>query len=140
MIRKFEKNDIKEVMRIWENENIKAHDFISKDYWKNNYKHVKEILPKSEVYVYVFNEQILGFIGINNNLIEGIFVNENNHNTGIGTALLNKVKESKDNLTLSVYKKNTNSIKFYEKNNFIIINEKVDKNTNEIEYEMLWKR
>lgn len=31
MIRKFEKNDIDEVMKIWKNENIKAHEFISKE-------------------------------------------------------------------------------------------------------------
>ena len=39
----------------------------------------------------------------------------------------------------SVYKKNKNAIKFYEKNNFIIISENIDKNTNEIEYTMNWK-
>ena len=30
MIRRFNKNDINDVMQIWENENIKAHKFISK--------------------------------------------------------------------------------------------------------------
>lgn len=54
MIRKFEKNDINPVMQIWKNENIKAHKFISKEYWKNNYNYVKEILPNAEIYVYVF--------------------------------------------------------------------------------------
>ena len=53
MIRKFEKNDINPVMQIWKNENIKAHKFISKEYWKNNYNYVKEILPNAERYVYV---------------------------------------------------------------------------------------
>lgn len=41
-----------------------------------------------------------------------------------------------ENLTLNVYKKNANAIKFYEKNNFIITSENIDKNTNEIEYRM----
>ena len=49
MIRKFEKNDINPVMQIWKNENIKAHKFISKEYWKNNYNYVKEILPNAEI-------------------------------------------------------------------------------------------
>ena len=105
MIRKFEKNDINDVMRIWEKENIKAHKFISKEYWENNYNYVKEILPNAEIYVYIFKENIVGFIGINENYIEGIFVDTNNQCNGIGTALLNKVKENKSNLTLSVYKK-----------------------------------
>lgn len=48
--------------------------------------------------------------------------------------------EKKDNLTLSVYKKNENAISFYEKNNFIIASENIDKSTNEIEYTMTWKK
>ena len=140
MIRKFEKNDINVVMEIWENENIKAHQFIPKEYWKANYNYVKEILPNAEIYVYVVESEIIGFIGVDKNYIEGIFVNTNNQCNGIGTLLLNKVKESRDTLTLSVYKKNVNAIKFYKKNNFVITSESIDKNTNEMEYTMTWSK
>ena len=140
MIRKFEKNDINPVMQIWKNENIKAHKFISKEYWKNNYNYVKEILPNAEIYVYVLKENIVGFIGINENYIEEIFIDTNNQCKGIGTSLLNKVKENRDNLTLSVYKKNINAINFYKKNDFIITSENIDKDTAEIEYTMTWNK
>ena len=140
MIRKFEKNDINTIMEIWENENIRTHNFIEKEYWKNNYKYVKDILPNADIYVYVLGEQIVGFVGLNNNYIEGIFVDINNQHNGIGTSLLDKIKEDKENLTLNVHKKNANAIKFYEKNNFIITSENIDKNTNEIEYTMTWKK
>ena len=36
--------------------------------------------------------------------------------------------------------KNENAIRFYEKNNFIITSENMDKNTNEIEYTMTWRK
>lgn len=140
MIRKFEKNDINDVMRIWEKENIKAHKFISKEYWENNYNYVKEILPNAEIYVYIFKENIVGFIGINENYIEGIFVDTNNQCNGIGTSLLNKVKENRNNLTLSVYKKNINAINFYKKNGFAITSESIEENTNEVEYTMTWNK
>ena len=140
MIRKFEKNDINPVMQIWKKENIKAHKFISKEYWKNNYNYIKEILPNAEIYVYVLKENIVGFIGINENYIEGIFIDINNQCKGIGTSLLNKVKENRDNLTLSVYKKNINAINFYKKNDFIITSENIDKDTAEIEYTMTWNK
>ena len=52
----------------------------------------------------------------------------------------NKVKESRDRLELSVYKKNTNAISFYKKNGFEIINENIDNNTKEIEYTMIWNK
>lgn len=140
MIRKFEKNDINNVMRIWKDENIKAHKFIPKEYWEDNYNFVKEALPNADIYVYIIKEKIIGFIGLDNNYIEGIFVDTNNQCNGIGTILLNKVKENRDNLTLSVYKKNINAISFYKKNGFIVENESIDKNTNEMEYTMTWKR
>ena len=108
-------------MKIWENENIRTHNFITKEYWENNYEYVKDILPNADIYVYILNEHIVGFVGVNNNYIEGIFVDINNQHSGI-------------------YKKNTNAIKFYEKNNFIIISENIDENTNEIQYIMTWKK
>ena len=140
MIRKFEKNDINAVMEIWVNENIRTHNFIAKEYWKDNYEYVKDILPKADIYVYILDEQVVGFVGVNNNYVEGIFVDINNQHSGIGTSLLDRIKENKDNLTLNVYKKNANAIKFYEKNNFIITSKNIDKDINEIEYTMTWSK
>lgn len=140
MIRKLEKNDIADVMQIWKKENIKAHNFIKKEYWENNYNYVKEVLPKAEIYVYVIKEKIVGFIGLNKEYIEGIFVDENNQYRGIGTSLLNKAKESRNNLKLNVYKKNTNAISFYKKNGFAITGENIDNITKEIEYTMTWNK
>lgn len=139
MIRRFEKNDITTVMQIWKSENIKAHKFISKEYWENNYNYVKEILPNAEIYVYLMKEEIVGFIGLNNNYIEGIFVDTDNQHGGIGTSLLSKAKENRDHLALSVYKKNVHAIHFYKKNGFIITSENIDNDTGEIEYTMNWK-
>ena len=45
MIRTFSENDLFAVMQICLDANIKAHSFIPKDYWTDNYAMVKEILP-----------------------------------------------------------------------------------------------
>ena len=45
MIRKLNEADIDKVMDIWMKSTIKAHDFISKEYWQNNYNTVKEVYP-----------------------------------------------------------------------------------------------
>lgn len=140
MIRNFEKNDINDVMEIWKSENIKAHQFIPNEYWESNYSSVKEALPNAEIYVYIIEENIVAFIGLDQNYIEGIFVDTNNQCNGIGTSLLNKVKENRNKLTLSVYKKNINAINFYKKNDFKITNESIDQDTNEIEYTMIWNK
>lgn len=139
MIREFNNSDINLILKIWKNENIKAHNFISKEYWDNNYEYVKKAIPNSKIYVYIIQNKIEGFIGINDDYIEGIFVNSENHNKGIGTELLNKAKKIKNRLTLYVYEKNKKAIKFYQKNGFKIIKEDIDKTTNEKEYMMLWE-
>ena len=140
MIREFKQTDIDNVMEIWITENIRAHDFIPKEYWEKNFEYVKKILPNAEIYVYVENEKIVGFIGLNDNYIEGIFIDSKYQYKGIGTALLNKEKKMKDELTLSAYKKNTKAIQFYLKNEFKIVEKNIDKENDEVEYIMLWKK
>ena len=140
MIRRLNDNNIDAVMQIWKEENIKAHNFIPKEYWEEKFNYVKSILPSAEIYVYIDKNTIEGFIGINNNYIEGIFIKEINQNKGIGTALLEKVKQLKPKLILNVYEKNKKAIKFYENNGFKIIKENTDKETNEKEYTMIWKK
>ena len=105
MIRRLNDNNIDAVMQIWKEENIKAHNFIPKEYWEEKFNYVKSILPSAEIYVYIDKNTIEGFIGINNNYIEGIFIKEINQNKGIGTALLEKVKQLKPKLILNVYEK-----------------------------------
>ena len=52
MIRKLQKADINNVVAIWLATNLKAHYFISAQYWKINFELVKERLSQAEVYVY----------------------------------------------------------------------------------------
>lgn len=77
MIRKFEIKDLERVMDIWLNTNIKAHFFVSEEYWIENFHIVKGMLPEAELYVYEMNGKIEGFVGIDNGYIAGIFVSEN---------------------------------------------------------------
>lgn len=44
MIRVVQKTDITKVADIWLDTNIKAHNFISAQYWESNYEMVKEML------------------------------------------------------------------------------------------------
>ncbi|MGL6104640.1 hypothetical protein [Romboutsia sp.] len=65
MIRQIENKDIDKVMEIWLESTIKAHDFIPKKYWEDNYNTVKDVyIPMADTYVYEDNEGIKGFISI----------------------------------------------------------------------------
>lgn len=140
MIRALQKADIERVVDIWLDTNLKAHNFIPGQYWKNNIDLVKEMLPQAEVYVYENDCQIEGFIGLNDEYIEGIFVSDEMQSCGIGKLLLDYVKDKKVSLRLNVYQKNARAISFYQREGFIIQCEGLDEVTGEKEYTMLWKQ
>ena len=140
MIRELRKADINKVAEIWLNTNIKAHDFIPAQYWKSNFELVKELLLQATVYVYEDNQEIQGFIGLNDEYIEGIFVSDEMQSCGIGKLLLDYIKNKKVRLRLNVYQKNARAISFYQREGFDIQCEGFDDDTGEKEYTMLWQQ
>ena len=139
MIRKLQKVDINRVADIWLKTNLKAHFFIPEQYWISNYEFVKEMLPQAEVYVYEDDKMIQGFIGINDEYIEGIFVSDEMQSWGIGKMLLDYIKDKKDRLQLKVYQKNVRAMSFYQREGFTIQSEEMDEFTREKEYVMNWE-
>ena len=140
MIRKMQNIDINRVADIWLKTNLKAHDFIPEQYWTSNYELVKEMVSQSEVYVFEADKMIQGFVGLNDEYIEGIFVAEEMQSCGIGKLLLDYIKDKKVRLQLNVYQKNTRAISFYQREGFIIQCEGLDEATGEKENTMLWKQ
>ena len=102
---------------------------------------VKQILPEAEVYVYEDekNGRIAGFIGINDQYIEGLFVKETVQSNGIGKRLLDHAKRGKTELHLGVYQKNVRAVRFYLRENFLIQAKEIDEDTGEKEYIMRWE-
>ena len=74
MIRRLENRDLEQTAKIWLDTNREAHDFIPGSYWENHYLMVKEMLLQAEVYVYETEQEIRGFVGLDDTYIAGIFV------------------------------------------------------------------
>lgn len=142
MIRKFQEEDTDEVMQIWRNGNLKAHNFINSKYWFDNYEKVrKEYLPKSDTWIYLEGDIIKGFISVlDNKYIGALFVERQYQRDGIGTILIKHCKNLYDKLSLKVYKKNEGAISFYQAMEFETILGQVDEKTNELEYLMEWNK
>lgn len=119
MIRKLLNGDIDRVADIWLKTNLKTHYFISNQYWKSNYELIKEMMSQSEVYVFEADKMIQGFVGLNDEYIEGIFVSDEMQSCGIGKLLLDYIKDKKVSLRLNVYQKNARAISFYQREGFI---------------------
>ena len=139
MIRKFKTEDLDRVMEIWLNTNKEAHSFIAEEYWNDNFELVKTMLLEAELYVYEVDNEIEGFIGLNDNYIGGIFVWHSFQSKGIGKQLLDYTKGIKNELVLSVYQKNQNALKFYKREGFSISLEGIEEGTGEREYLMKWE-
>ena len=140
MIRKLADGDINEVMSIWLNTNILAHEFIKENYWRENFEYVESELKKAEVYVYEENNEIYGFVGIVNGYIAGIFIKEDKQSKGFGKELLDYCKLKYDKMSLKVYEKNSRAVAFYKKEGFELTDKIVDNDTKEVEYLMSWTK
>lgn len=139
MIRKFKTDDLEQVMELWLATNISAHDFIPAKYWQDNYALVKEMLPQAEIWVYEAENELLGFIGLQADHIAGIFVASKAQGKGIGSKLLAKAKQQKQQLSLAVYAKNERALNFYRRADFAVVKEQLDEVTGQVEYQMEWK-
>ena len=144
MIRKIKEEDLTKVMTIWVKGNFKANSFIEKDYWLEIYNQVKvDFLENFKTYVYVENDEILGFISIDENEIKAIFVKEENRGHEIGTKLLNYYRnnlEENAELFVKVFEKNMNGIIFFSNLQFKNTKIQLNEQFNEKEYVMTWKK
>lgn len=140
MIRKLKRKDLPQVMELWLNSNLQAHDFVSPDYWRSNYEMVQTVLPKSEVYVDETDDQINAFIGLDHGFIAGLFVAKEKRSNGIGKRLLEEAKQRYPELRLTAYEKNTKAVRFYQREQFVIKQRQMDEQTGEIELLMQWNQ
>ena len=136
VIRRMSESDTDQVMQIWLATNIQAHDFVPESYWRNQFDDVKKIIPSSEVYICEKSTEIVGFIGLAESYIAGIFVTSEFQSYGIGKRLLDYAKALKPELYLHVYQKNIRAIRFYQREGFVIEAENTDENTGETEFLM----
>lgn len=119
-----------QVITIWLETSIQAHDFISDEFWLSKVKDMRDIyLPSSETYVYIEQEKIRGFLSLHKNTLAALFVHPDSQRAGIGSQLMQSAKAARETLTVSVYKENFNSIMFYKKCGFRIEAEQVDTHT-----------
>lgn len=136
MIRNFEQQDLDQVVRIWLEGSLIAHNFIPEDYWKGKSEEMREIyLPSSKTFVYE-NAELLGFISMKDNYIAALFVDPKEQGKGIGKQILNFVKCLYPSLELNVYAENLNSVEFYKKQGFVILEENIEEDTGHKEYKM----
>lgn len=140
MIRTYNPKDLDTLMTIWLEENLDAHDFVDPDYWKGNFDQVKKELPNAKLYIDEENGEIAGFVGLQDDYIAGIFVKRNYRGHGIGSKLIDFLKQKHNRLRLSVYKENQAAFNFYERRGFKLIKTDIDQETGADDCLMEWHK
>ena len=126
------------IMNIWLKVNTESYDFINGNYWSNQYDSVKIAIQQATIIAFCEQKRIVGFVGLKDNYIAGIFVEKEFQNQGIGKKLLFTAKEGMSTLSLAVYSKNEKALAFYLKEGFEIFDKQIDELTIEEELIMIW--
>jgi len=121
---------MEQVIKIWLEASVQAHHFIPREFWESKVTDMRALyIPNSDTYVYEDNGAVKGFISLHKNTIAAIFVSPDSQNKGIGTQLIAQAKNICSSLRLTVYKENSNGIRFYQKCGFTVDREQYDEHT-----------
>ena len=89
-------------------------------------------IPGSETWVYEKKGKIMGFISMMGNEIGGLFVDPDYQSKGIGTQLVDFVREFHKTLEVEVFEDNVIGRPFYDSYGFKVLKKFVHSETNQI--------
>ena len=140
-IRYMEIPEINKVIDLWLEVNIEVHHKIDKEYWLRHKDEVKESMENSNIYIMEHNKEIVGFAGVTEGYyLAGIFIDKNYRSQGYGKSMIDYLKLKYDELILDVYEFNEEAIKFYEREDFGIIEININEELQINEKTMAWPK
>ncbi|MEB4675834.1 N-acetyltransferase [Enterobacteriaceae bacterium G50] len=115
MIRKWTAKSLDPLLTLWLESTTFAHPFIDAQYWHDSLALVRDVyLPAAQTWVWEENNTLQGFVSVmDNQFVGALFVAPQALHRGIGSALLNEVKQRYPMLSLEVYQKNGRAVSFY---------------------------
>ena len=130
MLRKYQAEDIEDVLMVWSAASAVAHPFLSDDFQAAERQEIANVyLPITETWVWESDNRVLGFISLRGNEVGGLFVEPKFHRVGIGRALMDHARGLREELEVEVFKANLIGRAFYAKYGFVLIQEKVHDET-----------
>ena len=122
MIRVFNEGDVGELLDVWYRASLIAHSFLSQEFLAAERLEIADVwLPMSETTVYESDGRVVGFLALIDNEVGGIFVDPDFQGKGIGRSLMDRARESRLFLELSVFEANTIGRRFYDAYGFSLV-------------------
>lgn len=140
MIRACRPADVETVLKIWLEASSRAHAFVDRSFWEARLADMRELyLPAAQTWVHERDGTVVGFVSLLDDILAAIFVAPTEQGRGVGSALLQHAKQSREQLSLTVYAANEASIAFYRRHGFEVVGEQLDEHTGHPELAMSWQ-
>lgn len=129
-IRRYADEDAGDVLRIWFEASLIAHDFVPVEFWESERENIINVyIPLAETWVAVEHGRIVGFIALIQHVVGGLFVDPACQGRGVGTALIEFAKRCKGPLEVDVFTRNEPGRRFYERRGFRLRGESIHEPT-----------
>ena len=118
-IRAYSAADKEILSSIWYRASLEAHHFLGQARLQEQHKLIEDIyLEKAETWVACLDGRPVGFIGLLDTFVGGLFVDPSAQGHGIGQGLIAHALALKDLLMLEVYANNVRACTFYRQLGF----------------------
>lgn len=133
MIRPFEMRDLNAVLDIWLRTTIAAHPFIEKEHFLAGFQTFQEDhLLRSQSQVYEIEGKVVGFVSIKQDMtVTAINVDFPYRKSGIGEALMNRLIDKFQQISVKCYMENIDALGFFSKLGFEAVKTETDPETNQ---------
>lgn len=114
MISPANKKDYPVLIEIWESAVKATHDFLSNEDFEFYKTHIPIYFEHVSLYIYRDKENVIkGFLGVSDDSIEMLFVENGSRGTGVGKILLNYATKTLNARRVDVNEQNIQALKFY---------------------------
>lgn len=121
MIRKVESADYPRLMEIWESVVLHTHDFLKKEDFLYYKEHVPSYFPYVTLLGFEQEGCLVGFIGIAEDNIEMLFIDNDYRGKGIGKQLIFHVINKLHVTKVDVNEQNVQAVGFYKHIGFNVV-------------------
>ena len=134
MIRLYTDEDLGELLDVWYRASLIAHSFLSNEFFETERRQIAEHwLPMTETTVYETDGRVVGFLSLIGNEVGAIFVDPDYQGRRIGRALMDRARDSRPFLELSVLEENSIGRRFYDAYGFEFVDRHVGQATGQPE-------
>lgn len=128
------------MVNIWLEGSRLAHSFIPYDFWLGRVEDMRTVyLPNSETYVSDHENEVCGFVSLEDGHLAALFVHPSAQGQGYGKELLSFAQAKRQVLSLCVYSQNHRAVEFYLRAGFRVVDERPEFHSGYPELAMEWR-